>query len=61
MSIGASETDLIQFFDNGNVTIRDGKREIWLRQESPKPSTTRRQDGVVDVRHEERPPLRPPR
>jgi hypothetical protein len=23
--------DRIQFFENGNVTLRDGKREIWLR------------------------------
>jgi hypothetical protein len=31
--IGPGESDRIQFFDNGNVTLLDGKREIWLRPE----------------------------
>lgn len=39
LPIGASETNLIQFFENGNVTLRDGERGIWLRPRSPKPST----------------------
>lgn len=30
-SIGGSGTDRIQFFDNGVVTLRNGKHEIWLR------------------------------
>jgi hypothetical protein len=35
--IGPGESDQIQFFDNGNVTFRDGKGEIWLRPETRKP------------------------
>lgn len=31
LSVGADGSDRIQFFKNGNVTLRDGKREIWLR------------------------------
>jgi hypothetical protein len=29
--IGPGESDRIQFFENGNVTLRGGEREIWLR------------------------------
>lgn len=32
--IGPGDSDRIQFFQNGNVTVRDGKREIWLRPRS---------------------------
>jgi uncharacterized protein with LGFP repeats len=31
--IGAG-ADRIQFFDNGNVTLRDGRREIWVHPKS---------------------------
>jgi hypothetical protein len=31
--IGPGETDRIQFFDNGNVTLLDGKCQIWLHPE----------------------------
>lgn len=30
-SVGTGESDRIQFFENGVVTLRDGKYEIWLR------------------------------
>jgi hypothetical protein len=32
--IGADGSDRIQFFDDGNVTVRDGNHEIWLRPDS---------------------------
>jgi hypothetical protein len=38
LPIGLGDTDVIQFFDNGNVTLRDGKREIWLRPEAQEPA-----------------------
>jgi hypothetical protein len=38
LPIGAGEGDCIQFFDNGNVTLLDGKREIWLRPEVEGPA-----------------------
>jgi hypothetical protein len=41
-SIGPGESDRIQFFDNGNVTLRAGKREAWLRLEPSKPSNPTR-------------------
>jgi uncharacterized protein with LGFP repeats len=31
--IGADGPDRIQFFENGVVTLRDGKREVWPRQQ----------------------------
>jgi hypothetical protein len=31
-SIGTGDSSRVQFFENGNVTVRDGKREIWLRR-----------------------------
>jgi hypothetical protein len=31
LSVGADGFDRIQFFENGNVTVRNGKREIWQR------------------------------
>ena len=31
--IGPGDSDRIQFFQDGNVTLHNGKREIWLRPE----------------------------
>lgn len=38
LTIGAGETDLIQFFESGNVTFRNRKGEVWLRPASQEPS-----------------------
>jgi uncharacterized protein with LGFP repeats len=36
-SIGVSESDRIQFYENAVVTLRDGKPQIWLRPADPEP------------------------
>src|SRR6185312_5152461 len=33
-SLGTGESDRIQFFENGVVTLRDGKNEMWVRPDS---------------------------
>ena len=30
-SVDGSGDETIQYFENGVITLRDGKREIWLR------------------------------
>jgi LGFP repeat len=46
--VASAGDESIQFFANGIVTLRDGKREIWLRRESQRPSISIPpiQDGV---------------
>jgi serine/threonine-protein kinase len=33
-SVGSGDTERIQFFRDGVVSLRDGRREVWLRQNS---------------------------
>jgi hypothetical protein len=51
--MGAEGSDRIQFFENGIVTFRDGKREMWLRRSaelaSPLPPGER--DATSQVGH----------
>jgi LGFP repeat-containing protein len=37
--IGENYSGRIQFFDNGVITVRDGKHEIWIRPEVLKPAS----------------------